>query len=68
VKLSVDYSVVNDKTSFVVVDEETKMKKSLLGGQFFVIFVVFLIAEITTFDHIPTNFGNRPEILIPILV
>jgi hypothetical protein len=40
VKLSVDYSVVNDKTSFVVVDEETKMKKSLLGGQFFVIFVV----------------------------
>jgi hypothetical protein len=28
VRLSVDYSVMNDKTSFVVVDEETKVEKS----------------------------------------
>jgi uncharacterized membrane protein (Fun14 family) len=33
------------------VDTPEKVKKFLVGRQFFVIFVVFLIAEITTFDR-----------------
>jgi uncharacterized membrane protein (Fun14 family) len=34
-----------------LVDTPEKVKKFLVGRQFFVIFVVFLIAQITTFDR-----------------
>jgi hypothetical protein len=43
-------------------------KKLLVERQFLVIFVVFLIAEITAFDHIPKNLMNMPEISVFILV
>ena len=37
------------------VDTPVKVKKFLVGRQFFVIFVVFLIAQITSFPHIPKS-------------
>lgn len=45
-----------------------KLKKFLVGRQFFVIFVVFLIAEITSFSHMPSDFGGMPPLLLTILV
>jgi hypothetical protein len=43
-----------------LVDTPQKVKKFLVGRQFFTIFVVFLIAQITSFPHIPTDFGGLP--------
>lgn len=51
-----------------LVDTPKKVKKFLVGRQFFVIFVVFLLAQITTFPYIPANFANLPPVLILILI
>lgn len=51
-----------------LVDTPEKVKKFLVGRQFFVIFVVFLIAQITSFDHMPSDFGGMPPVLLTILV
>jgi hypothetical protein len=42
-----------------LVDTPTKVKKFLVGRQFFTIFVVFLISQITSFPFIPENFGEK---------
>jgi hypothetical protein len=39
-----------------------------VGRQFFVIFVVFLLAQITSFPNIPKNFLGMPYLLVLILV
>jgi hypothetical protein len=44
--------------TYKLVDTATKVKKFLVGRQFFVIFVVFLISQITSFPNIPQNFGK----------
>jgi hypothetical protein len=49
------------------VNTTEKVKKFLVGRQFFVIFVVFLIAQITSFPYIPKNFGGMPETLVTVL-
>jgi hypothetical protein len=41
-----------------LVDSPVKVKKFLVGRQFFVIFVVFLIAQLTTFPKMPDNFAG----------
>jgi len=51
-----------------LVDTPEKVKKFLVGRQFFTIFVVFLISEITSFPGIPKNFAGMPSILVAILV
>lgn len=51
-----------------LVDTPVKVKKFLVGRQFFVIFVVFLIAQITSFPHIPKHFAGMPEVMVLILV
>lgn len=51
-----------------LVDTPEKVKKFLVGRQFFVIFVVFLIAQITSFEHMPSDFGGMPPVLITILL
>jgi hypothetical protein len=51
-----------------LVDTPEKVKKFLVGRQFFVIFVVFLIAEITSFPYMPTNFAGLPPLLLTILI
>ena len=50
-----------------LVDTPEKVKKFLVGRQFFTIFVVFLISQITSFPHIPHNFGGMPPALVLIL-
>jgi hypothetical protein len=47
-----------------LVDTPVKVKKFLVGRQFFVIFVVFLIAQITSFPNIPKDFGGLPETMV----
>ena len=51
-----------------LVDNPEKVKKFLVGRQFFVIFVVFLIAEITSFPYMPTDFAGLPPLLLTILI
>lgn len=51
-----------------LVDTPEKVKKFLVGRQFFVIFVVFLLAEITSFPGIPDDFAGLPSILILIIL
>lgn len=51
-----------------LVDTPEKVKKFLVGRQFFVIFVVFLIAEITSFPDIPNNFAGLPPTMVLILL
>lgn len=41
-----------------LIDTPEKVKKFLVGRQFFVIFVVFLIASITSFPYIPHDFAG----------
>jgi hypothetical protein len=53
---------------FKLVDSRQKVKKFLVGRQFFVIFVVFLIAQITSFPFIPHNFAGLPPLLITIIL
>ena len=50
-----------------LVDTPNKVKKFLVGRQFFTIFVVFLISQITSFPHIPKDFGGMPEVLVLLL-
>ena len=45
------------------VNTTEKVKKFLVGRQFFVIFVVFLIAQITSFPDIPKDFGGKINLL-----
>jgi hypothetical protein len=52
---------------YKLVDTREKVKKFLVGRQFFVIFVVFLIAQITSFPHIPSDFGGLPPLLVTII-
>lgn len=51
-----------------LVDTPEKVKKFLVGRQFFVIFVVFLIAQITTFESMPEDFAGMPKVLNLILL
>eukprot|EP01035_Chromulina_nebulosa_P030376 gene30376-40361_t len=51
-----------------LVDTPQKVKKFLVGRQFFTIFVVFLLAQITSFPGIPENFAGMPHVLVLILV
>lgn len=48
-----------------LVDTPMKVKKFLVGRQFFVIFVVFLIAQLTTFPKMPYDFAglNRAAVV-----
>ena len=50
-----------------LVNSPVKLKKFLVGRQFFVIFVVFLIAQLTSFPDIPKNFAGMPEVMVTIL-
>jgi len=45
-----------------------RVQKFIVGRQFYVIFVVFLIAQITSFPHIPKNFAGLPPTLILVLL
>jgi hypothetical protein len=47
-----------------LVDTPQKVKKFLVGRQFFTIFVVFLISQITSFPHIPEDFGGLPSAMV----
>ena len=50
-----------------LVDTPQKVKKFLVGRQFFTIFVVFLISQISSFPHIPKDFGGLPPAMVLIL-
>jgi len=50
--------------SWKLVDTPHKVKKFIVGRQFFVIFVVFLISQITSFPHVPKDFIGLPPGLI----
>ena len=50
-----------------LVDTPMKVKKFLVGRQFFVIFVVFLIAQLTTFPKMPSNFAGLGSGLVSVL-
>lgn len=50
-----------------LVDTPMKVKKFLVGRQFFVIFVVFLIAQLTTFPLMPSNFAGLGPGLVAVL-
>ena len=43
-------------------------QRFLVGTQFFVIFVVFIIAQITSFPHVPPNMWRLPEAFVLILI
>jgi hypothetical protein len=49
------------------VDSPVKVKKFLVGRQFFTIFVVFLISQIASFPDIPENFGGLPPTMVLLL-
>ena len=51
-----------------LVDTPEKVKQFLVGRQFFVIFVVFLIAQITVFPDMPHNFGGMPAAMVTVVV
>lgn len=51
-----------------LVDNPEKVKKFLVGRQFFTLFVVFLIAQITAFEHMPKDFLGLPELLSLIVI
>jgi len=51
-----------------LVDTPAKVKKFLMGRQFFVIFVVFLLAQITSFPKIPPDFLGLPYVFILIFI
>lgn len=51
-----------------MVDTTLKVKRFLVGRQFFTIFVVFLISQITSFPHIPQDFANMPKLMVNLLV
>ena len=51
-----------------LVNTPEKVKKFLVGRQFFTIFVVFLLAQVTSFPGIPHNFAGLPKIVIIILL
>lgn len=53
---------------YLLVDTPEKVKRFLIGRQFFTIFVVFLIAQLTSFPGIPPDFAGMPPILVTILV
>jgi len=45
-----------------------RVQKFIVGRQFYVIFVVFLIAQITSFPHIPSDFAGLPPTLVLVLL
>jgi hypothetical protein len=51
-----------------LVDTPVKLKKFLVGRQFFVIFVVFLLAQLTAFPDMPDNFAGMPAAMTLILL
>jgi len=51
-----------------LVDTPNKVKKFLVGRQFFTIFVVFLISQITSFPYIPPEFIGMPRGMVLALV
>lgn len=54
--------------SWRLVNTPEKVKKFLMGRQFFVIFVVFLIAQNTTYPGIPKNFAGLPQWMVLIFI
>eukprot|EP01031_Cornospumella_fuschlensis_P031119 gene31119-37609_t len=51
-----------------LVNSEEKVKKFLVGRQFFVIFVVFVLAQILSFHHIPHEWGGIHDLILFIFV
>jgi hypothetical protein len=51
-----------------LVNTNEKVQRFLVGRQFFVIFVVFIIAEITTLPELPTDYLGMPENVVKGLV
>jgi hypothetical protein len=51
-----------------LVDTPEKVKKFLVGRQFFVLFVVFLIASITSFEHMPEDYMGLPPTLTLVVI
>lgn len=51
-----------------LVNTPEKVKQFLVGRQFFTLFVVFLIAQITSFEHMPKDFLNLPNTLSLIFI
>ena len=50
-----------------LVNTPQKVKKFLVGRQFFVIFVVFLIAQLTTFPKMPYDFAGLDRATVVVL-
>lgn len=53
---------------WLLANNPQRVQKFIVGRQFYVIFVVFLIAQITSFPHIPENFAGLPPTLILVLL
>ena len=51
-----------------LVDDPVKLKKFLVGRQFFVIFVVFLLAQLTAFPDMPSDFAGMPAAMTLVLL
>ena len=51
-----------------LVDNTEKVRRFLCGRQFMVIFVVFLIAQLTILPDIPHDFAGMPETMVTVLV
>lgn len=51
-----------------LVNTPEKVKKFLVGRQFFTLFVVFLIAQITAFEGMPNDFLGLPPLLNLIII
>lgn len=51
-----------------LVNDTKSVKKFLVGRQFFTIFIVFVISQITSFPHIPANFAGMPTSLVSVLI
>ena len=51
-----------------LVNTTQKVKKFLVGRQFFTIFVVFIISQITSFPNIPQDFATMPKLMVNVLV
>ena len=48
----------------LLVNTNTKVQRFLVGRQFFVIFVVFIISQCTTLPHLPVNYLGLPAGLV----
>lgn len=53
---------------WLLANNPQRVQKFIVGRQFYVIFVVFLIAQITSFPYIPKDFAGLPPTLILVLL